>query len=86
VLTLSATHLVNDIFGNIYAPLLPLLIRGSGCRSRQPARLRWRSTCPGRCRSCSSVRSPTGGAACAGDRRPLLAVALLSLAPLANRP
>jgi FSR family fosmidomycin resistance protein-like MFS transporter len=26
VLTLSGTHLVNDIFGNIYAPLLPLLI------------------------------------------------------------
>ena len=26
VLTLSATHMVNDIFGNIYAPLLPLLI------------------------------------------------------------
>ena len=26
VLALSATHLINDIFGNIYAPLLPLFI------------------------------------------------------------
>jgi MFS transporter, FSR family, fosmidomycin resistance protein len=26
VLVLSATHLVNDVFGNIYAPLLPLFI------------------------------------------------------------
>ena len=85
VLTLSATHLVNDIFGNIYAPLLPLLIPRLGLSLTAAGTIAMAIHLSG------SVSQLFFGPL--ADRwrprvlviaGPLLAVALLSLAPLAT--